>query len=191
MKKHLSLALNLLLLFSITSCSNKTESSKSTPIAEFRHGLIQLNESDQKAIFDGLPAQVKVELWKDRLNESMKSSLTDKQKELLKQLSDHLSVSIYDSVAGNDFRSFALGWYEKARNEFKNDDSTKLTDACMRLGPGNNNPPILQQGLQACDCDPTNNFHTCSLFANCLARSVCKANRCGFFWAYYCSEMCG
>lgn len=173
-----------------TTKQTDTRQTSANPVRDFREGLANLNDHDQRMIFDNLPGEIKVALWKDRLDEGLEMDLTDQQKQLVREIKDQLTPDMYDSKKNTGFMSYGAEWYSKAKAAFAKADTAKLQNIFMNLGKPNNAKGILQQpAIPDCDCVLAGAWGNCPLNFTCRVRN-CTINRCGIFWAWRCDGLC-
>jgi hypothetical protein len=171
--------------------------NKTNPVTAFRIALSNLNIADQKAIFRGLSPDVRSALWQDRIQGALATSLSSEQKEVLQQVSTHLTPAVYNldsSMQREAFGKFYQEWITKAKGAFKN-DSASLISITTQLG-GKNQTTAIAQGapvVPSCDCNLAARQTSCDdcLLTNCKA-VTCTASTlgCGCWWLSACDGVC-
>jgi len=177
--------------------SNGHMENKTNPVTAFRVALSNLNIADQKAIFSTLSPAVKSALWQDRIEGALATSLSNEQKEVLRQISSHLTPAVYNpdsSMQRESFGRFYHEWIVKAKEVFRN-DSTSFISISTSLGEKNQTAMIAQASpvLPGCDCNLASRQTNCDdcLLTNCKA-VPCTASSwgCGCWWLSACDGVC-
>ncbi len=171
--------------------------SPSSPITSFRAGLSALSLSEQKAIFDCLPAAVQFSLWQDRLLEGASELSDSSQCKLLRELSDILSPESYSDQERNQTAIAQIdGMSELVERVFP--DHSVYQKYTQRLGDNACETTTIEQeedALPTCTCSSSRScmlrHNDCGAIQECLAGGCNPTVRgCGILWLQACDGLC-
>jgi hypothetical protein len=171
--------------------------AEATVVGAFRRGLIKLNISDQKAVFNRLPPGLRAALWKDRIREAVSASRNKEQKEILQKIAARITPAVYDdrsSIQRKQFLAFYRELQPEALAAFRSNANSFAAISTL-LGKRNNAPPIAQSSnLLSCNCSIAareSECDDCDENTNCK-RIPCVATKfgCGCWWTQRCDGIC-
>lgn len=178
--------------------ASRAGDSRTPAITAFRRGLASLNLSDQKAIFDRLPVEIKAALWRDRIREAVNErALSIEQKKVLKRIGERLTPAVYEDrsrARRKQFANFCHRIEPQVRAAFETQPKL-FQEISTLLGERNQTARIAQVGgLPTCDCSLAarqTDADDCDEKTNCK-RVPCVATKsgCGRWWAQACDGIC-
>lgn len=196
MKKILFICLSLCLF----SCSSDEENYEATSASKIENVLKIKNEDDQRLAYGLLSAKEKLNLWSTKMKTLSKdASLNTKQIELINDLQEKLTVSLFSDIKNDEQEYFKTiyvnNFLKKAKEEFSYDQITsffytinlKSADTAMYQDDG---PRI--GSSKKCNCNKGSLFG-CSAGGTDECKNItCKESTsgCGFIWKHPCNGGC-
>ncbi len=175
-------------------------------ITKYRLGLASLNISDQKAIFDGLPPEIRSALWKDRLAHTINTLNNQQQIEALTRIQANICPDLYqEGVATQDDRVLLLVDLANKAMNFRQDSINNLF---TMLGDDNQAPVLTtapgksengEKGGKQVTCNCSTRFNCflrgndCGALSKACINDGCVPTRffgCGTLWLFPCDGTC-
>lgn len=102
------LSVVLILFSSLFTLSCRQETNVDNEMNKFRSQLILKTEVQQKEIFKSMSTSEKVRLWQSKLSQILKQDLTDKQRDLTKQIIDEIPNLNNENYDGENLITLAI-----------------------------------------------------------------------------------
>ncbi|WP_396167159.1 bacteriocin fulvocin C-related protein [Flavobacterium sp.] len=189
-KLILTLGIVLSLLSSCTTDDTVTnqENSKITSV------LKEKNYDTQKLMYRMLSKEEKQEIWVDKIDVLISdSSLSGQQVSLLKDLKNHLNVTLFDTKSNNDEREvfktiYVKDFLNKAKSLFSED---YVYNNFFTIS-GNNSSSKLYDSKPICSCNQGSMWSCGMATSTCRETDKCRkdSDGCGFATMFECNGNC-
>ncbi len=198
MKYFLSLAF----LFLLLGCVEDGNDTLTTlDLNEERKHIMDLGWEDQRTYYNNLPAERKLALWSQKLDQVIDLDIwNSEQQNLLLQLQRELSLELFKngSLAEKNFKEkFEPDWSSSARKNFAGQLAGEIVQNLGNLSissTGNTMKIAIPGGggsqKEVCECSHFSSY--CGFKGWCQSSGSCEfmLSGCGTLWLFACDGMC-